>query len=171
MQTLWCLTDPPLADCLLTHRVQQHNTGGVGVWYNNHVHHSALNIFTLSDQTMLQFIHKLLMLSKKALGTAAFLFILAVLCTALVVPVGSLAHGPAMSQAAPHSKLWFKTAMDLVPAPNSSAFRSRYMTDYFARGKSHNQSGEQIIISELHCACTPCRFAKQTLSGPTSASS
>lgn len=115
---------------------------------------------------MLQFIHKLLMLSKKALGTAALVFILAVLCTALVVPVGSLAHGSTVSQAAPHSKLWFKTAMDIVPAPNSSAFRSRYMTDYFARGKSHNQSGEQIIISELHCACTPCRFAKQTLAPP-----
>lgn len=95
----WLLAD--------THHLQQHNTAGGVVWYNNQEHHSAVTIFTVSNQTRLQFIHKLLMLSKQALGAAAFLFILAVLCTALVVGVGSLAHGPTVSQAAPHSKYFW----------------------------------------------------------------
>lgn len=79
------------------------------------------------------------MLSKQALGTATFLFILAVLCTALVLRVGSLAHGPKQHHIpntfginffhfGENSAPCFKTTVDLFPALKSSAFRSRDMT-------------------------------------------
>lgn len=113
---------------------------------------TAVTIFTVSNQTMLQFIHKLLMLSKQALGTATFLFILAVLCTALVVRVGLLAHVPRCPKqhhipntfginvfhTEENNAACFKTTMDLVPAPNSSAFRPRDMMGYSAGGKPQN---------------------------------
>lgn len=51
-----------------THHLHQHNAGAGVVWHNNHEHRSAVTIFTVSDQTMLQFIHKLLMFSNKPLA-------------------------------------------------------------------------------------------------------
>lgn len=69
-----------------------HSNSTALVWYNHQEHHPAVTIFTVSNQAMLQFIHKLLMLSKQALGSATFLLILAFLCTALVVWVGLLTY-------------------------------------------------------------------------------